>query len=201
MRIAINLAPFTFIPSFMGSETGIAAAQLSRKLALNRYQLLIQAGIAGAYDRELALGEVVQVVKDTFIDLGVEEKNADFTSVFELDLIPKDAYPFEQGWIPIEQGELPTFLPKVTGGTVNRVHGTENSIAHTLKKYPGLQVESMEGAAAAYTAKLFQLPFLQVRAISNYVEPRDRAGWKVELAIENLNNTLQEMIIALTSED
>jgi len=197
--------PHIIISPFVhGVGAGIAAAQLSRMLALGKHKLLIQAGVAGAYDRNLQLGDVVQVIKDTFIDLGVEENDLNltagqdgFTSAFELGLIPPDEYPFEKGWIPIEKGPLPEFLPKVTGGTVNCVHGTAESIKNTLKKYPELQIETMEGAAGAYTAKIFQIPFLQIRSISNYVEPRNRAGWKIELAIEKLNEVLKEMVRAL----
>ena len=193
-------------PIVHGVGSGIAAAQLSRALALGKYQLLIQAGVAGAYDRSLQLGDVVQVVKDTFVDLGVEEDEeklnagqSNFTSVFELGLIPANEYPFVDGWIPIEKGKLPEFLPKVVGGTVNRVHGSAISIEKTLKKYPELQVETMEGAAAAYAAKIFNLPFLHIRGISNYVEPRNRAGWEIEKAIGALNKVLIEMFEELVN--
>ncbi len=188
----LNIIPFVH-----GVGSVLTSAHLSRALA-NKFQMVIQAGVAGSYDKNIKLGEVVQVVQDSFIDLGVEEKNGDFTSVFEMNLIEENVFPFQEGWIKTEHGELPTFLPKVIGGTVNKVHGTQESIDKTLEKYPELEVESMEGAAAAYVAKLFSVPFIQVRAISNYVEPRNRDAWEIELAIKNLNETLINMIETLS---
>jgi futalosine hydrolase len=35
---------------------------------------------------------------------------------------------------------------------------------------------------------------VQLRALSNYVEPRNRAGWQVELAIDKLNQTIVELL-------
>ena len=42
--------------------------------------------------------------------------------------------------------------------------------------------ENMEGAAAAHLCCLYGLPFMEVRAISNKVEDRDRSGWDLPLA-------------------
>ncbi|MEZ4983959.1 MAG: hypothetical protein R2795_02785 [Saprospiraceae bacterium] len=49
------------------------AFALGAHLARHRYDLLIQAGIAGAIDPQLHVGDVVEVVSDCFADLGVEE--------------------------------------------------------------------------------------------------------------------------------
>ena len=42
--------------------------------------------------------------------------------------------------------------------------------------------ENMEGAAAAHVCALYDVSFLEIRAISNLVEDRDRSAWKVEEA-------------------
>jgi futalosine hydrolase len=39
--------------------------------------------------------------------------------------------------------------------------------------------ESMEGAAAAQICALYGIPFLEVRGISNLVEDRNRAAWRL----------------------
>ncbi|MEM9847875.1 MAG: hypothetical protein AAF847_08290 [Bacteroidota bacterium] len=77
--------------------------------------------------------------------------------------------------------------------TVNKVHGYEPSIEQITSKYP-VQVESMEGAAFFYAALVSETPFLQIRAISNYVEARNRDNWKLGLAIDNLNEVLVEIL-------
>ena len=84
-------------------------------------------------------------------------------------------------------------LKKVKGITVNTIHGNDNSIEKVMQLYhPG--VESMEGAA--FFAGCFQTnkTFTQIRAISNYVEKRDKSKWKMSLAIKNLNDFLINFI-------
>src|SRR5690606_23292382 len=61
-------------------------------------------------------------------------------------------------------------------------------------KFPHVALESMEGAAVFYACAQEELPCIQVRAISNYVEQRDKSSWKIDLAITNLNNWLQKFI-------
>ena len=69
--------------------------------------------------------------------------------------------------------------------TVNTVHGNNQSIMAVLSRFHP-QVESMEGAAFMYTCMIHQVPFAQVRAVSNYVEKRNRKSWKVNEAIRNV---------------
>ena len=188
----LNITPFVH-----GVGSTLAATHLSHALGKGEFQLVIQAGVAGAYDISFNLGDVVQVTQDGFLDVGVEEKNGDFTSIFEMGLIEPNQYPFTETWIKSEEDSLPTFLRKVNGGTVNTVHGSTLSIEKTVAKYPELEIESMEGAAAAYACKVFKIPFIQIRAISNYVEPRNRENWELELAINKLNEVLQGMFETL----
>jgi futalosine hydrolase len=76
-------------------------------------------------------------------------------------------------------------LPVVDGITVNTVHGDTRSIARTIARYAP-QVESMEGAAFMYASLINDVPFAQVRAVSNVVERRNRAAWRVLDAIDRL---------------
>ena len=48
----------------------------------------------------------------------------------------------------------------------------------------------MEGAAFHYLCLQEQVPFLQLRAISNHVGERNKANWKLKEAIHNLNEKL-----------
>jgi len=189
----LNITPFVH-----GVGTVLTSTHLSHILGKNEFQLVIQAGVAGAYDKSFQLGDVVQVTQDGFLDIGVEEKNGAFTSAFEMGLIELNQFPFESGWIKSEADTLPTFLRKVNGGTVNTVHGSAESIQKTIAKYPEIEIETMEGAAAAYVCKIFETPFIQVRGISNFVEPRNRDNWELELAINKLNEVLKGMIESLS---
>jgi futalosine hydrolase len=142
----------------------------------------INAGISGAFDSELKLGEVVQIVSECFGDLGVEEPDGRFTDLAELGFLPQSLFFNPQPPIPD--------LRSCQGLTVNKVHGSEGSIQKISTKYPNVQVESMEGAAFFYACLASGVPFIEIRSISNRVEPRNKDAWNLPLSIQNLNEVL-----------
>jgi len=77
--------------------------------------------------------------------------------------------------------------------TVTTVHGNDATIARAVERY-NPHVESMEGAAFMYACLVHGVPFAQVRAVSNIVERRNRAGWKMHEAVEALGATVLEII-------
>ena len=80
-------------------------------------------------------------------------------------------------------------LKKVKGITVNTIHGNDTSISKVIELY-NPTIETMEGAAFFAACENNINNFLQIRAISNYVEKRDKANWQMPLAIQNLNDFL-----------
>ncbi len=178
--------------------------------------LVLQVGIGGAYYKNLALGEVVLVTQEQFGDLGAETNTGDFLSINELGFEKSNEFPFENGVLKnhvfasfnpgFNPGFNPNFNPgfknvfvqnfieknikQTIGNSVNKTSGKAENIAKIRAKYPEIEVETMEGAAFFYACKLENKAFLQIRAISNYVESRNRDNWKIGLAIENLNNFL-----------
>ena len=128
-------------------------------LAGHRPDWMIQAGIAGAFDRKLQLGDVVQVVTERFGDLGVEEADGSFTDLFQMGLLETNEAPFSEGLLRDTAAGRFNFLPQVNGLTVQKVHGTATSIAAIQQKYPDAQVESMEGAAFFYAGLQTGIPF------------------------------------------
>jgi futalosine hydrolase len=82
------------------------------------------------------------------------------------------------------------FLKQGEGITVNKVHGSTESIEKIKKLHPNSLVESMEGAAVFYAADKMTIPVIEIRGISNYVERRNRATWNIPLAIMNSNKAL-----------
>jgi futalosine hydrolase len=170
------------------------AFRLGHILAQFEPSLLINVGIAGAIDRKLKIGEVVHVTTEQFGDLGVEEADGSFKDMFDLGLIEASQLPFINGLLYNPEAEKYDFLKKVRGISVQKVHGEALSIDLMRKKYPDAQVESMEGAAVFYSCLLSKVNFLQIRSISNFVEPRNRANWNLPLAIDNLNAVLVDII-------
>lgn len=165
-------------------------------LALKRPDFAINAGVAGAIDRSLQLGDVRLVATERLADLGVEDAEGQFTDLFELGFEDRDRAPFSGGKM-INPGKA-AYLPAVNGITVNKAHGSEASIAALREKYPDAQLESMEGAAFFYACLKTGVPFAEIRSISNYVEPRNRETWDLPLAISNLNEVIRQVLTAMT---
>lgn len=156
------------------------AYALGKHLSKN-YNLVLNLGIAGSFDRELDLGTVLNVTEDTFSELGAED-NEDFLRIDDLNLGKSTYYAYNN-----LLSDSIIKLKKVKGITVSCVHGSEKSIAAiTARLSP--TTESMEGAAVLFCCEQEDIPCLQIRTISNFVEPRNRESWKIDLAISNLNN-------------
>lgn len=184
-------------PLVSGVGMVATAWQLGQVFARMKPALALQAGVGGALDQQLQPGDVLHIVSERFGDLGVEEKDGRLTDLFELDLLQINTPPFENGRLVNTRAAGNRFLPAAHGLTVNKVHGAAASIAALRHQYPDAQVETMEGAAFFYACLLAEVPFLQIRSISNYVEPRNRAAWELPLAIENLNVVLQSLLESL----
>ncbi len=185
-------------PLITGIGPVLTAWHLGRFLAQCRPDWAIHAGVAGAFDRNRALGDVVQIVVDRFGDVGVEEADGRFTDVFELGLANPDEPPFKEGWLHNAAAAEARFLPSVTGLTVSKVHGSNASIEAIREKYPQAEVETMESAAFFYACLQAEVPFTEIRSLSNYVEPRQRDRWELHRAIDQLNRVVSEMLQLLS---
>ena len=182
---------------FIVTGVGMTATAycLTRKLSEKKYDLAINVGIAGSFRHEIGLGDVVNVVSETFADLGAEDGSA-FLSVFDLGLQGSDSYPFWNGKIKNEHSEKfmqVRHLKNVKGITVNKVHGSAATIQSAFLKFHP-DIESMEGAAFFYVCAMERIPYLQLRAVSNRVERRDKGSWKIGIAIENLSATVHALL-------
>lgn len=170
--------------------------QLQRKLFSVKYDCVIQAGIAGTFTHDIALGETVLIDKDVFADLGIFENNQ-LHSLFATGFIKKEEPPYTDGWLKNSSRIMDRFsLPKCTAITVNTV--TENkTILNEYKRLYNPAIESMEGAAMHYVCLLQHVPFLQLRTVSNMVGERDKSKWTIAAAVQNLNNHLIEIVQVL----
>ncbi len=174
------------------------AARCSRALADGRVDLALNRGGCGCGVPALIPGTDVHVVADRLAELGAED-GQEFLTVQQLQLLDEDSFPFRGGQLvnaaPPANAALAS-LPAVSGITVNTVHGAEQSIAQMVRRFAP-QIESMEGAAFMYACLIGDVPFAQVRAVSNVVEPRNRAAWRMREAIENLGKTARQIVETL----
>src|SRR5690349_3079915 len=190
-------AASNFNIDFLVTGVGMTATaySLTKKLTTRKYDLVVNIGVAGSFRPEITLGDVVNVVSDSFADLGAEDGDS-FMSVFDLRLQSNDSFPFWNGKIKNDHAEKFTelrYLKNVKAITVNKVHGNDKSIYNTFIKYHP-DIETMEGAAFFYVCSMEHIPFLQLRAISNRVELRNRKAWKMDLALANLSDAVCSFI-------
>jgi futalosine hydrolase len=177
--------------------SGVGAISTTYLLTYNinnmRPDYLIQAGICGSFTTDHAPGDVVFVSEETTGDLGVEENN-DFKDVFDMNLQETATGPYTGKWLvnPFCDDWNEYDLPFVKGVTINEITTQPQRIEQLKKKYFA-DIETMEGAAFHYTALMERIPFMQVRAVSNYVGERDKSKWKMKEAIEELNWQLVEI--------
>lgn len=164
------------------------AYHLGKKISEQNYDLILNVGIAGTFDRNIPLGTLVNVTEDTLAELGAEDGEK-WLSIEELGF-GTSTY---SSVSPLKHNHI-SALRVCRGITVNTVHGHTPSIQQILTRYPGVQIESMEGAAVFYAASQAKTPALQIRAISNYVELRNRETWDIPRAIQNLNSWLTDFI-------
>ncbi len=178
------------------SGVGMVATtwSLGSILYSSRPDLVINAGIAGALDPLLKLGDVVFVGSERFADLGVEEADGRFTDLYEMDMMGHLPEWCKKGVLIHPDADKTSFLPVKNGITVNKVHGSQVSIDQIRQKYPDAQIESMEGAAVFYACLSSGTPFMELRSISNEVAVRNRDSWDLPAAIGSLNHVLIEML-------
>ncbi len=145
-------------------------------------------GVAGAYLREdtksAALLEICLAEQESFGDFGI--CHADHIEPLAEDLIHRTSYKLDSGLLDkAEVWLLKESLPAKRGNfiTVCGVSGTKRRGNILCSQHDGL-CENMEGAAVARVCEAFNLPLLEMRTISNFVEDRDLTKWKLMDACE-----------------
>jgi futalosine hydrolase len=145
-----------------------AAAAVSRALAQSRYDLVVNAGIAGAFEGKAGVGDAVVVSEE----------------LFELDIetgvpiaLPPPARIVDRAGSDLQLVDRLVELgfPSVRGITVPRVTATDTTAAR-LARF-GAGVESMEGFAVLRAAEIAAVPAVEVRGISNIVCDRAASRW------------------------
>ena len=178
--------------------TGIGAVStvyhLMELLKRDKYELMIQVGIAGSFDKQLPLGTAVTIQKELIAEMGVME-NQQYKDIFQLNLADPNEAPYKSGALINTYQELisKTGLSNATAVTNNLISTEENTIARYKNIYAA-SVESMEGAAFHYVGIMQSIPFLQIRGISNYVGERNKHHWKIKEALHATTEACQHLL-------
>ncbi|WP_052273374.1 futalosine hydrolase [Flavihumibacter solisilvae] len=180
-----------------GVGSNAATYSLTRYLQHKKPDLVIQAGVAGAFDPEIKPGTVFVVKQDVLADQGVQHKDG-FLDVFDLSLAALNELPYKKGVLPNPYSNMikRTRLKKGIGVTVNEITTLRKRSESYVSRYAA-DLESMEGASLHYVCLMEHIPFLQLRSISNYVTERNKKKWNLPLAIANLNKELIRLLESL----
>ncbi|MBI5541886.1 MAG: futalosine hydrolase [Bacteroidia bacterium] len=169
--------------------TGIGMVKTTYSLTVailkSKPDFVLNVGICGSFSKQFSVGSLVNVVSEEFADFGIDD-NGKFIPIREKDKVS-------------ESGKLENKfakkikLPLVKGITVNTVNGQKNVIKKVVSIF-NPDVESMEGAAVFFVCLMNKIPFAEIRSVSNFVAPRNTSSWNKDLAIDNLNKALPEII-------
>jgi futalosine hydrolase len=163
------------------------------EIVKSKPDLIIQCGLAGTYQNHLKIGETVIVENEILGDTGAQD-HMDQLDLFDMQFMNANEFPFSNSILKNEYvTHLNTSLKKVTGLTVNLSSGNASTIELRKKKY-NADIETMEGAVLHYVCLQKEIPFIQFRAISNLVEPRNKDNWKIKEAIESYTLAITEFI-------
>lgn len=188
-------------------ETGLGAVNtahaLTRALGMERPRFVLQIGVGGAYPGGgVAVGQLAVACAEHYGDLGVRT--------------PGGWRPADAIGIPVATvAGVPRFnefpvddrlsraaarcLTAVRGPfvTVQECSGTTALARERAARVPGALCESMEGAAAAHVCALCDVPFLEVRAMSNLVGDRDLAAWDLPGACARAQEAARRLLAEL----
>lgn len=175
-------------------EFGVGAARaamnLTRALMLGPPPArVVVFGVCGVYPARvtttstgLGVGDLCLVTHDTLADEGVDTE-AGFVTATALGLCPESAFASPPALAARAAAALG--MPCVRGATVSTCSGND-ARARALVARTGAGVETMEGAAVAMVCARFGLPWLQVRAVSNFCGDRAQGAWDLERAVAAL---------------
>ncbi|ACN15796.1 5'-methylthioadenosine nucleosidase/S-adenosylhomocysteine nucleosidase [Desulforapulum autotrophicum HRM2] len=166
--------------------------------------LVIQTGIAGVFDQAgLEPGDVGVADSETYVPTGVENPLSTHR-FFPLPFDLVDGQPESRqgkfsvnqelashGLEILKQGFSKTELTIVKAGfiTVSTVTASDTTANRLYATFQPC-MESMEGAASAQVATLYNVDFMEIRAGSNRVGNRDKQLWQIDLATQRASRAL-----------
>lgn len=169
--------------SFCGVGLVASTYATTRLILTNKPDLIIMAGIAGAYsESNLKIGDTVLVNKEVISDLGFFNENGfkDFSKMdFDMD--------FDMT-IEFDCPYITDMMPFKTA-----VSNSMNCAMAQFVDIKNKDIENMEGAGFFYACKKENIKFLEIRTISNEVS-LTHDDWDYEKSILNLTSELNRLI-------
>lgn len=171
--------------------TGVGMVKATYSLTSSIYNIkpefILHTGVCGSFKKLIPIGTVVNVLSEEFADIGYDD-NGKFVPFSEKDeTISNGIIKNQTDW-----GQI-IGIPSVKGITVNTVNGEKSEIENIIQQFHP-EVESMEGAAISYVCLKQNIPYAEIRSVSNFVEPRNVNNWNIPMAVKNLTTMLPEIL-------
>jgi futalosine hydrolase len=179
-------------------QTGIGilstACSVANLLTENQYQWAICAGVAGSFSADLNVGATTIVHSEQADDMSCGYIQG-FEGAFNRMLVGKNEYPFEDATIncPHSQNISQAMrLPLVKSLTVSLLAATPQA-ALVRGNFYDADIENMEGVAFFYACRMRNIPFVEIRSISNAVgTPPTKQN--IALALTNLQQHILSLL-------
>jgi futalosine hydrolase len=169
-----------------------AACAVATAISAKRYDLVVEAGIAGAIVDSAAIGDGVAVLDDR-LELSLEDGRAlALPAGSSID----DRAESDPRWVAVLQS---LGFAALRGVTVCRVTSTDATAEHLAEA--GFQIESMEGFAVLRACNRNGIPAIQIRGISNRVGERERSGWNFQAGLDGLTRIATALFERIAAED
>jgi futalosine hydrolase len=164
---------------------------------------VVNFGIGGAYPSSgLRVGDIAVAEKEVYTDEGVLLK--DGLHSFEITGTPLlkvrgrkyfNEFPADKrlGRLALKAASAIIHCKSGVFLTVSACTGTRKRAGELDGKF-GPICENMEGAAVAHVCRIYGIPFVEIRGISNIVEDRDIKKWDIKLAAENCQKAVLELL-------
>ena len=165
-----------------------AAVSVAHVLAQQRYKLVVNAGIGGAFDGAAAVGDAVVVARDRL--------ELDYETGAPIALPDGEPIADEAVSDPLLVTRMTEHgFARVSGITVSRITATEETAQRLIAL--GAQVESMEGFAVLRAAQRAGIPAIQLRGISNRCGSQDRSSWNFDAGFDAVRRITEALFEGL----
>ncbi len=169
-------------------------------------QLIIQTGCAGGFKQAgLKTGDICIASEEIDAQLGIESQGRaylpqelPFPLYMKNKSEIKSAYPTDlklsEKFKKILKKKLCDAL--IMSGkfiTVSTVTATDKTAQKHFEAFNCI-AENMEGAATAYIALIYNIPFIEIRSISNICGKRDKSEWRLKTALKKSGKAVYEII-------
>lgn len=183
-----------------------AAQSITALLENTEIETVIVSGCGGAYiSSGLDIGDIAVATEEIYGDEGVSLPDGwQSMEGIGIPMFEKQQKRYFN-WFPLNSKlankvvdilKTGPIKAKVLSGpfiTVSQVSGSREIGELLYQRFQGI-CENMEGAAIAHICTLYDIPLLEIRAISNMVEDRQLSHWNKTIAIQNSQNAILEVV-------